>query len=74
MECIPQATPSRIQQQWDYEVKFDISARSFDFAVFNKKTRKLFLIETNFYNRGIVGFESIGHRLAHMIVSSNSVL
>lgn len=52
LECIPQATPSRIQQQWNYDVKFDISARSFDFAVFNKKTRKLFLIETNFYNGG----------------------
>lgn len=52
LECIPQATPSIIQQQWDYEVKFEISARSYDFAVLNKKTRKLFLIETNFYNGG----------------------
>ncbi|MFZ3383456.1 MAG: type II restriction endonuclease [Candidatus Methanoperedens sp.] len=52
LECIPQATPSRIQQKWNYTVKFDISARSFDFAVFNKKTRKLFLFETNFYNGG----------------------
>jgi len=52
LECLPQATPSKIKNKWDYEVKFDKSARSFDFAVFNKKTQQLFLIETNFYNGG----------------------
>lgn len=52
LECMTQATPSSIKQKWGYEVKFDKSARSFDFAVFNKISGKLFLIETNFYNGG----------------------
>jgi type II restriction enzyme len=52
LDFISQATPSRIKHQWDYHVKFDKSARSYDFAVFNKFTKKLFLIETNFYNGG----------------------
>ena len=47
-----QASPSRIKSQWGYHVEFDKSARSYDFAVFNKSTKKLFLIETNFYNGG----------------------
>lgn len=52
LDYLPQATPSKILGKWNYNVKFEISARSFDFAVFNKKTKKLFLIETNFYNGG----------------------
>lgn len=52
LEYLPQATPSKINEKWNYTVKFDKSARSFDFAVFNKKTNKLFLIEANFYNGG----------------------
>lgn len=52
LEFLPQATPSKINTKWNYSVTFDKSARSFDFAVFNKKTKKLYLIETNFYNGG----------------------
>ncbi len=52
LECMTQATPSSIQRKWGYKVKFEKSERSFDFAVFNKITGKLFLIETNFYNGG----------------------
>lgn len=52
LEYMAQATPNKIQEKWNYEVKFEISARSFDFAIYNKKTKKLFLVETNFYNDG----------------------
>lgn len=52
LEYIHQATPNTIKGKWNYSVNFDKSARSFDCAVFNKETRKLFLIETNFYNGG----------------------
>lgn len=52
LEYLSQATPSKIKLKWGYEVKFDKSARSFDFAIYNKKTKKIFLIETNFFNGG----------------------
>lgn len=52
LEYLPQATPKKILEEWGYEVSFDKSARSFDFAVYNKKTKKIFLFETNFYNGG----------------------
>ena len=46
------ATSSRIKSKWDYKVEFDKSQRQYDFAIYNKKTNNLFLIETNFYNGG----------------------
>lgn len=52
LEYISQAKHNSIKQKWDQIVKFDKSARSFDFAVFNNHSKKLFLIETNFYNGG----------------------
>ena len=52
LDFLHQATPNSIKSKWNYDVNFDKSARSFDCAVFNNKTNKLFLIETNFYNGG----------------------
>lgn len=52
LEYIPQATATAIKQKWNYTVKFEKSQRSFDFAIYNKQTKKLTLIETNFYNGG----------------------
>jgi hypothetical protein len=52
LDLISQAKPSLIKTKWNYQINFEKSARSYDFAVFNKSTRKLFLIETNFYNGG----------------------
>ena len=49
---ISQANSHSIKKAWGIGVKFDKSSRSYDFAVFNSKTEKLFLIETNFYNGG----------------------
>jgi hypothetical protein len=59
LEYLPQATPTKIKEKWNFKVKFDKSARSFDFAIFNKVTKKLFLIETNFYNGGGTKLKSV---------------
>lgn len=52
LQFISQATASKVKQKWNFNVKFDVSERSHDFAVYNKETNKLFLLETNFYNAG----------------------
>jgi len=52
IQYIPQAKASKIKEAWGVDVKFDKSSRSYDFAIFNSKTKKLFLIETNFFNGG----------------------
>jgi type II restriction enzyme len=52
IQYLSQARASRIKEAWGIDVKFDKSSRSYDFAIFNSTTKKLFLIETNFYNGG----------------------
>lgn len=52
LEYIPQATPKKIKEKWNFDLDFEKSARSFDFAIYNKILKKIFLIETNFYNDG----------------------
>lgn len=51
-EYFAQARPSAIKAKWGFDVKVDKSERSFDFAVFNPKNKKIKLFETNFYNGG----------------------
>ena len=51
-EYIAQARATKIKQKWGMIVKVDKSERSFDFAIFNPKTKNIKLIETNFYNGG----------------------
>lgn len=45
-----QATPTKIKSEWGYDVTVDRSERRFDFAV--NTSKKLYLIETNFYGGG----------------------
>jgi len=52
IQYIHQAKASKIKEAWGIDVKFDKSSRSYDSAIFNSKTKKLFLIETNFFNGG----------------------
>jgi len=47
---IDQATKDKIKEKFNYEIKIDKNNRKFDFALFNKKEEKLFLIEVNFYS------------------------
>lgn len=49
---IEQATQRRILDNFNYEIKIDKNSRRFDFALFNKVTNKLYLIEVNFYSGG----------------------
>lgn len=52
LEYIAQARATDIKNKWGYIVKVDKSERSFDFAIYNPKTKSLKLVETNFYNGG----------------------
>lgn len=51
-EYLRQARATAIKSKWGVDVKVDKSERSFDFAVFNPKNKKIKLFETNFYNGG----------------------
>lgn len=51
-ECMPQARATNIKNKWGVDIKVDKSERSFDFAVYNHKSNKIKLFETNFYNGG----------------------
>jgi len=51
-EYLSQARATAIKNKWNVDVKVDKSERSFDFAVFNPKNKKVKLFEVNFYNGG----------------------
>jgi len=51
-EYVSQARSTAIKSKWGVNVKVDKSERSFDFAVFNPKNKKVKLFEVNFYNGG----------------------
>lgn len=51
-EYLSQARASTIKAKWGFDVKVDKTERSFDFAIYNAKTKKLKLFEANFYNGG----------------------
>ncbi|HNW96448.1 MAG TPA: type II restriction endonuclease [Candidatus Paceibacterota bacterium] len=51
-EYLFQARATSIKSKWGVDIKVDKSERSFDFAVFNPKNKKIKLFETNFYNGG----------------------
>lgn len=50
LEYLTQADSKKIKNKWGFEVKFDKSSRRYDFAIYSKK--RLYLIETNFFNGG----------------------
>jgi hypothetical protein len=51
-EYMAQARATNIKSKWGVDIKIDKSERSFDFAVYNPKNKKIKLFETNFYNGG----------------------
>ncbi len=51
-EYLSQARATAIKSKWGVDVRVDKSERSFDFAVFNPKNKKVKLFEVNFYNGG----------------------
>lgn len=52
IEYIFQATKDKILNKWNIDLVLDKTDRNFDFAVFNKTTKMLYLIEVNFYSGG----------------------
>ncbi|WP_428024164.1 type II restriction endonuclease [Arcobacter sp.] len=46
---IEQATQKRIKEYFNYDVKTDKNRRRFDFALYDTKNKKLYLIEVNYY-------------------------
>jgi len=52
LDYIFQATKDKIKEKWGINLTLDKTNRKFDFAVFNKNNRKLYLIEVNFYSGG----------------------
>ncbi len=52
LEYLTQANAKRIKNQWGFNVVVDKSSRSFDFAIYNPKSKKIKLVEVNFYNGG----------------------
>jgi len=52
IEYITQATKAKLKEQWNIDITLDKSDRRFDFAVRNIMTRKMVLIETNYYSGG----------------------
>jgi len=51
-EYLSQARATAMKNKWGVDVRVDKSERSFDFAVFNTKNKKVKLFEVNFYNGG----------------------
>ena len=51
-EYIAQARATTIKNKWNVIINVDKSERNFDFAIYNPETKKIKLIETNFYNGG----------------------
>jgi hypothetical protein len=51
-EYLSQARATAIKSKWSVDIKVNKSERSFDFAVFNPKNKKVKLFEVNFYNGG----------------------
>jgi type II restriction enzyme len=49
---IPQATQTKIKEKWNFEITLDKTNRIFDFAIFNKSKKKIYVVETNYYSGG----------------------
>ena len=49
---IEQATQKRIKESFNYDIVIDKNSRRFDFALYNKESKKLYLIEVNYYSGG----------------------
>ena len=52
LEFTAQATRARLKSKWNCNLLVDRSNRFFDFAVYDKNSKRLFLIETNYYGGG----------------------
>lgn len=51
LSYLSQATPKKINKKWGYHVNYEKSARSFDFAIYNKLKNLLFFTIKNKINK-----------------------
>ncbi len=49
---IEQATQKRIKECFNYDIVIDKNSRRFDFALYNRTSKKIYLIEVNYYSGG----------------------
>jgi type II restriction enzyme len=49
---LSQATKDKIKKAFDCDIEIDKNSRRFDFALYNQKDKKLYLIEVNYYGGG----------------------
>ena len=49
---IEQATQKKLKINFDYDIELDKNSRRFDFALYKKDIKKLYLIEVNYYSEG----------------------
>ena len=49
---IEQATQKRIKDFFNYDIVIDKNSRRFDFALYNRTSKKIYLIEVNYYSGG----------------------
>lgn len=52
LEYLSRSNAKKIKAKWGFEVSVNKSSRSFDFAIYNPKNKKIKLFEVNFYNGG----------------------
>lgn len=52
IEFLPKANPNEIKRRWGVKISIEKASHTFDYAIFNNKTGKLFVIESNFFNDG----------------------
>ena len=52
MKYISQATKEKIFTEFNIQIRLDKNSRRFDFALYNQKSKKLFVLEVNFYSGG----------------------
>ncbi len=52
LEYLTQVNAKKIKDKWGFHVVVNKSSRSFDFAIYNPKNKKIKLLEVNFYNGG----------------------
>ena len=51
-EFVEQATQNKIEEKFNYKIEIDKNSRRFDFALYSKINKKIYLIEVNFYSGG----------------------
>ncbi len=66
LEYISQATATKVKNQWGVTIKFDKSERKFDFAVYSPQSKKIKLVETNFYNGGGSKLKAVCGEFKHL--------